>query len=146
MRRSLKVINEILVELFNDILTIEELSVSSIGQGDLSITEVHTIDAIGLKEPKSMSFVANKLKITVGTLTTSINRLVKKGYVLRQKHKDDKRIVLITLTDKGKEVYKGHQAFHLEMVTKLTQDLKIHEDDILIKSLENLRDFFKQSF
>ncbi|WDV45513.1 transcriptional regulator [Clostridiaceae bacterium M8S5] len=143
MNKQHSIINDILVELFNDILNIEEISVNSIGYGDLSITEIHTIDAVGIEEPKTMTTIANKLKITVGTLSISINRLVKKGYALRKRFEEDKRVVLVSLTEKGREVFNDHKLFHNKMIEKLTSDLKIHEDKILIKSLENLREFFK---
>lgn len=143
MDKQKRIINDILIEIFNDILNIEELSVNSVGFGDLSITEVHTIDAIGIKDALPMTAIAKKLKITVGTLTTSINRLTKKGYVQRERFKEDKRVVLVSLTEKGKEVYGDHNSFHEDMVHRLTKDLKIHEDEILIKSLGNLREFFK---
>ena len=42
----------------------------------VSVNEAHTVDAIGLYVPKTMSAVAEKLEITMGTLTVAINHLV----------------------------------------------------------------------
>ena len=44
--------------------------------------------------------VANKLNVTVGTLTVAVNALVKKGYVVRLKSETDRRIVILGLTKK----------------------------------------------
>ena len=85
MNKSTITINELLVQLFNDILQIEEKSLKEGIISDLSITEIHTIEAIGMYAEKSMSEVAQILKITVGTLTTAINKLIKKGYVERKR-------------------------------------------------------------
>ena len=96
------VLNNLLVKLFNDILRIEEKSLKKSEElSDLSVTEIHTIDVIGEKEERTMSEIANDLSITVGTLTTAINKLIKKGYVERRRIEEDRRIVLVKLTEKG---------------------------------------------
>ena len=63
-----------------------------------------------------MSTVAKKMSVTVGTLTTAINNLVKKGYVSRIRSAEDKRVVLLSLTEKGRKVYRRHAAYHKKMV------------------------------
>ncbi|MBS6042434.1 MAG: MarR family transcriptional regulator, partial [Clostridium baratii] len=84
MDRNKKILNELLVEIFNDILQIEERALKQGVINDLSVTEIHTIEAIGMYTERTMSEVAQDLKITVGTLTTAINKLIKKGYVERK--------------------------------------------------------------
>jgi len=138
-----KVANDMLVEIFNDILNIEENAMQYMGYKDVTMTEVHTIDAIGKNDPKTMGKVAEKLEITVGTLTTAINKLVKKGYVERNRNENDRRIVLIELTDMGKIVFDAHEEFHREMVENLLKDVNLTDDCELIRAMANLRDFFK---
>lgn len=101
MSNPMKLINDILVDLFKNILDIEEQALKDRGIIDLSMNEMHTLEAIGYEDVKTMSETAGNLKITLGTLTTSVNRLVKKGYVQRLQDEKDRRIVLIKLTDKG---------------------------------------------
>lgn len=139
------VLNQILVELFRNILNIEEKELKRMGCL-LSMTEMHTIEQIGLGKPQSMSMVAKKLDITIGTLTTSINRLVKKEYVERNKNQQDRRIVEIKLTNKGKEAYLMHAGFHEGMVAGVMEDLKIQDDKPLIKALENLNLYFTKKY
>ncbi len=95
-------INTLLVDIFNSVLKIEEKALWEGPFKDVSITEVHTIEAIGLHEKRTMSEVANKLNITLGTLTTAINNLARKDYVERNRDEVDKRVVLISLTKKGR--------------------------------------------
>jgi len=146
MSNPTKIINSILVDLFKHILDIEEKSLRSRGITDLSMNEMHTIEAIGYEDIKSMTETAEILRITVGTLTTSVNRLVKKGYVERLRDESDRRIVLIKLTENGKEVFKIHEQFHIEMVEKLLEDLNLEEDTALIGSLEKLKHFFDEKY
>lgn len=141
-----KLINSILTELFRDILEIEEQALLERGVTDLSMNEMHTIEAIGYDSIKSMSETAEILKITLGTLTTSVTRLVKKGYVERLRDDSDRRIVLIRLTEKGRIVHKIHEDFHMEMVEKMLSDLNIDQDIALLGSLQKLKDFFDSSY
>lgn len=62
---------------------------------------MHIIEAIGLGEGNNMSTIAKKLNITVGSLTTSMNSLVKKRYTERIRSEEDRRVVYIRLTEKG---------------------------------------------
>lgn len=143
MGESIRVVNELLVELYNDILLIEGHSFKQADFNDLTITEVHTIEAIGLEAGKSMSEVASELKITVGTLTTAVNNLVKKGYVERKRSETDRRVVTVVLTHNGRIVYRVHNRFHHEMVRTTINGLNEEEEKVLIQALSKLNVFFK---
>ena len=146
MNKSTITINELLVQLFNDILQIEEKSLKEGIISDLSITEIHTIEAIGMYAEKSMSEVAQILKITVGTLTTAINKLIKKEYVERKRIEEDRRVVLVKLTKKGKLAYRIHEKFHHDMVNTAIDVLSEEEEEVLISSLDKINKFFKEKY
>ena len=146
MSKTISVVNELLVDIFNDILVIEQRALSDGEFKDLSITEMHTIDAIGMYEARTMSEVAADLKITVGTLTSAINNLVKKGYVERKRIEQDRRVVLIQLTKRGKLAYRIHDKFHSDMVKETIQGLSESEEQVLVGSLEQLNNFFKSKY
>ncbi len=146
MEETLAVINKLLVEVFNDILLIEESALKSGQFNDVSVTEMHTIEEIGMYEPKSMSEIAKKLKITVGTLTVAINNLVKKGYCERYRSENDRRVVKVGLTKKGRLLYRVHEKFHTDMVKTAIANLSAEEDIALRKALENLSEFLKENY
>lgn len=92
---------------------------------------------------KTTSEVAKELSITVGTLTIAINRLVKKEYVERIRSEDDRRVVKLALTKKGKLLYRVHQHFHREMVKGVLSQMSTDEEQALLKALKNLHDFLQ---
>lgn len=143
---SREVINEIVVELFNNIMMIEEKAVRMRGISNLTMSEIHAIDAIGIGDGKMMSEVAEQLHITMGTLTSTMTKLEKKGYAKRTKDPTDRRVVLASLTRKGELAYKIHKNFHDEMVDRVILDLNLHEDKVLIKSLRNINEFFLKEY
>ena len=93
-----------------------------------------------------MSEVAQDLNITVGTLTTAINKLIKKEYVERKRIEEDRRVVLIQLTKKGKLAYRIHEKFHKDMIVETIDGLSEDEEEVLIMSLEKLNKFFKDKY
>ena len=141
-----RIINELLVTLFNDILEIEEKALKQGELNDLSVTEIHTIEAIGMYKARTMTEVANDLGITVGTLTTAITKLVKKGYVERTRGEEDRRAVMIALTRKGKLAHRIHDKFHQEMINETISGLSEEEEEVLVKSLDKINKFFMEKY
>jgi DNA-binding MarR family transcriptional regulator len=138
-----KSINKILVSLFNNVLKIEEDCICSDEHVDLSINEMHVIDSIGLNRERTMSDTAKDLQITSGTLTTTINNLVKKGYVFRTRSEDDRRLVYIRLSPKGVHAYKSHEKFHDDFVFRAIEYLNEEKQLLLIDVLSDIDDYFK---
>lgn len=141
-----KVLNDLLVKLFNDILKIEEKSLREGDFSDLSVTEMHIIEAIGRNVEKTMSEVAGVLNVTVGTLTTAINRLIRKGYVERKRIEEDRRVVLIKLTEKGDLAFINHEKFHNDMIQGILEDLSEEHEGIFIDSLKKVTYFFESKY
>ncbi|MDO4308037.1 MAG: MarR family transcriptional regulator [Eubacteriales bacterium] len=136
-------INDILVNLFNEILDIEEKALISGEYKDISVNDMHVIEAIGIRDPRNMSAVSRDLSVTVGTLTIAVNSLVKKGYVKRVRSEEDRRVVLISLTDKGERAYYHHRNFHDKMVLAVLKDLNERETEALTRALVKLQSFFR---
>lgn len=137
-------LNEVLVKLFRDINTIEERAIRTEEYRDMTANDMHVIEAIGTGEPKNMTTVAKLLSVTTGTLTISMNSLVKKGYVQRVRSEEDRRVVLVSLTEKGKRAFAHHKRFHDEMIRQVLKGLDGQEQEILRKALLNLMDFFEK--
>ena len=146
MEKRAERLNSLLVQLFNDILHIEEKVLKSSEIKYLSITEIHTIDAIGTQGNRTMGEIAHDLRITVGTLTSAINRLIKKGYAERSRTEEDRRVVLVSLTEKGKHAYKIHADFHKEMVQATLNSYNDEEQEVLCDVIEKINIFFEDKY
>lgn len=143
MAKAREVLDELLVNVFNRINTIEGITLKKRGV-KLSITEIHILDAIAKCEEATMSNVAKKLLVTVGSLTIAVDTLVNKGLVVRGSSENDRRKVILILTDKATEPLKVHSEFHDEMITKVISDMNLTDDSELINSLENLMVYFRE--
>ena len=139
---SYETLNETLVNLFRDVLEIEQKALATSEFQDLTNNDLHVIEAIGMDQPKNMSSIAKVLSVTVGTLTIAMNSLVKKGYVKRTRGKEDRRVVYISLSEKGKGAYQHHERFHRHMIDEILRDLTAEETEALMKSLTKLDQWF----
>lgn len=137
-------VNELLVETFNSILRVEENVVRNRLTEGLTISEVHAIHAIGLQGASPMNVIAARLEVTLATCTTSVGKLVDKGFAERMRSKADRRQVLVSLTKEGRQVYRVHELFHKEMVDAAFADLTEEEEDVLVRALTKVKAFFEE--
>lgn len=145
LQKAERLINDLLVDSFNKITAIEKDALKKGPLNDLTINELHAIEAIGL-EGGTMTETAKKLNVTVGTLTTMVNHLVKKEYVERVSNEEDRRIVKLMLTRKGKLGYRLHDRFHYVMIKNMLADINESEYEILIRALGALDRFIKETY
>ena len=136
-------LNELLVDLFNHVMDTEAKAVITEEFKDISNNDMHIIEAIGIREPRNVSQIAKSMNVTVGTLTVNMNSLEKKGYIVRERSTADKRVVFVTLTEKGKKAFFHHRDFHKAMIRAAVKDLDQEEMNALMNCLMKLNEFFK---
>ena len=139
-----KAINDSLVRIYSGIMWIEENELRKSKFNDLTMREMHAIHAISMYDHKSASEVAKELHLTPGTLTAMVDRLVRKGYVNRLRSEDDRRVIRLGLTKKGRVIYRAHEAFHNMMVRSFLKDLDATEIRTIEKALWNLEQFLRE--
>lgn len=137
-------LNRLLVSLFGNVMDTESKAVITEEFKDISNNDMHIIEAIGIEEPRRMSDIAKRLHVTMGTLTTNMNSLEHKKYIVRQRSTEDKRVVLVTLTEKGRMAFFHHRDFHKQMIREIVKDLREDEMEVLIRCLQNLDQFFRK--
>lgn len=143
MKSSKRGINEMLVNLFNHVMDVENTAIITEEFRDITNNDMHIIEAVGIGEPRNMSTIAKQLSVTVGTLTTNMNGLEKKGYIIRERSVEDKRVVYITLTERGRKAFFHHRDFHKNMIQAVVKGLDDEEKRLLYKCLQKLNDYFE---
>ena len=130
-----------LVSIFEKVLVAEEKSLQKDYFKNLSLAEMHTLDAIGPYGSRTMTETAQILDITVGTLTVAVDRLVKKGYVERCRDEKDRRVVRISLTREGKLAARMHGKFHKVLAKHILEPYDEHEQDMLLGLVTDVEDY-----
>ena len=139
-------LNEILVHLFQDLMDIEGRCLITEEFSDMTNNDMHIVEAIGLGEAKRSSEVAKLMSVTTGTLTRAVDGLVEHGYLARTRSDKDKRVVYLTLTERGKAAYEHHKRFHENMVANVKANLSEEELAILIRALNHLNEYFRSAY
>lgn len=71
---------------------------------ELSSAQVHAIIALALEgAPLSMSALAQRTDTTLPAATGIVDRLERDGFIERLRDDQDRRLVLVNLTDKGRD-------------------------------------------
>lgn len=146
MKKEYSEINNFLVNVFNAILRTEEASLKTGALKNLSMREMHVIEAVcnaAQNQRNSAAEIANSQNITAGTLTTTISTLERKGFVQRSQDLKDRRVVRIFPTEKGEKANEIHQKFHHEMVSSIMAALSGEELCTFVKGLGAVQSFFE---
>ncbi|WP_148886997.1 MarR family winged helix-turn-helix transcriptional regulator [Streptococcus sp. Marseille-P6264] len=139
-----QLVNDYLTSIFNNVLVIEESSLRGSQFKDVSIKEMHTIDVIGSMPNATPSDISKELLVTLGTVTTSLNNLERKGYIERRRSSIDRRVVHLSLTKKGRLLYRLHKRFHNRMVMQVVEGMSSEEKNAMQKGLQNLYNFLEE--
>lgn len=112
---------------------------------DLTVIDIKTIIAIG-KEMKIMSKIAECLDVTSGTLTTTIDRLIAKGFVERIRDLDDRRHVFVKLSAEGEKVYEAAEEVKKNIIERIFGVLTSEERKVTIEILKKVNAQFSELF
>jgi DNA-binding MarR family transcriptional regulator len=135
MINSLDDLNHELFTFFNGFSSWEN---SVIKTSDLTVSEAHAIEILGTYGQMKMKNLAQYLGVTTGTTTVTVDRLEKKDYARRESVKEDRRVHLITLTEKGQHAFAEHHQYHSNLTEQILAVLSNEENEQLIKILKKI--------
>ena len=146
MENFCRQLNDVLVGTYRSISRLEASLIEKKSGLNLSISEVHLIEAIGRGPAQgcTISGIAQELAVTLSSVTVAVNKLVRKGYAVKQRDKADGRQVLVSLTRKGQKVDRIHQRFHLRLAKAVAAQLNDQEKATLVSGIGKLNTFFRQ--
>jgi len=106
--------------------------------GDLSEKEFMLINYVGQKQSTKMSDLANSLSAPLSTVTSIVDKLVKKKFLDRYHSNDDRRVVFVTLASNGKQAFQTFMAQKQEIAKNVLSHFKSLDQENLIKYLEKI--------
>ena len=138
-------LNDFFVSCFNQILRVEESELESIANSKMTMKEIHFIEAVFKTKEKGENYsttIANRLNVTLGTLTTNFMRLERKGCLTKRRCNHDKRVFYIEPTPLAEFINKKHQEFHNKMIDDVLEAIPVKQADCLVGALKALNKFF----
>ncbi len=123
---DVKELSKTIIEFYEKLSTWEEGVVKDSG---LTTAQNHTIEIVGHEGAIKMKQLADKLGVTTGTLTVSVDRLEQKELLRRVPHESDRRSFLIELTEKGQKVFKMHHNHHISLTREMMTDFSEEDQE-----------------
>lgn len=136
-------LNQMLVETFNHILVLQEAFINQHTEASVTMNEVHLIEAIERFGSPTMAQVSQYMMVTPGTLSTSIKRMEKKGYVTRRQNKIDRRVFHLAITAKANQILTIHKEFHQRMIDGIVTNPEVDLQSVS-QTLRALLAFFEE--
>jgi MarR family transcriptional regulator, 2-MHQ and catechol-resistance regulon repressor len=79
----------------------------SIKDTGLGLTDFAALEALLHKGPLSITEIQSKVPLALGSMTAAVDRLEKKGLILRTPSPEDRRAKILKLSPKGRSVVKA---------------------------------------
>ena len=79
---------------------------------------------------KSMAYLANRFFVTQSAITASVDKLEEMGLVKRVRDVEDRRKILVEITEKGLETFNKGIEIYKQLVDEVTKDLR--EDEVVL--------------
>ncbi|TVM15174.1 MarR family transcriptional regulator [Oceanidesulfovibrio indonesiensis] len=128
-------LSRVIVEFYEKLSSWEHSVVRDQG---MTLPQMHTLEILGVNQPLRMKELAQKMGVTTGTLTVQVDRLERAGMVRRRPHQEDRRSILVELTDTGRELFTEHHGLHEQLTRDITAGLTDEERDQLVDLLGRL--------
>ena len=77
--------------------------------------EIHTLQAIGQHPKINITALADHMGVTKGAVSQMVAKLVKKGMVRKIYAEDNKKEVIMELTNLGWIGFRNHEKFHIDV-------------------------------
>lgn len=86
----------------------------------------------------NVSYLSEKLDVRPSAITVMTDRLVQRGYIERQHDEQDRRAVLLKVTELGSQVYQEAGKRAREVLKYYLSDFSEEDMEVLIRITENI--------
>lgn len=125
-------------QLFHQLLNIFEFKKSyQLKSSGLNYLQLHVLERVYKEEGLRTLDISRQMDISPSTLIGVLDELESKELIMRDRQKDDKRVVLVTATEKGKHKVLQHikedEVFLRNLISCLNEEESVQLSDLLLK-------------
>ncbi|RHW31102.1 MarR family transcriptional regulator [Oceanobacillus profundus] len=104
----------------------------------LNLTDFAVLELLFHRGKQPMQKIGDKILMTSGSITYIVNKLEKKGYLVREASPNDRRVTYASISDQGKELLNSIFPAHWEKLKTIMNGLNDEEKDTAIELLKKL--------
>lgn len=137
-----KKFNGIIVEVYHNLLLMEETK-RKYSRASFSFRDRNALTYLGrFEEGRTISDVANYLRISRPSATVLIKKLDKYGFVSKHSEPGNERNTIVSLTKKGKLFAAFQQRYRRRLTAAVCDGLSDEECEALYKGICRMNEFF----
>lgn len=106
----------------------------------VSMSQLHVMSMLERHGDMTMSRLADMIDISLSNATGLIDRMEERGFVVRARVPDDRRVVLVTLTDAGRKLLDDIEVLRAETLRIVLDRLEPDQLDGIARASADLRD------
>lgn len=134
-----EILRELLRVLVRNLGILEKSDASCYG---VTITQCHAIVEIGRSKKISLGNLADLLCVDKSTMSRTVNNLVEADLVVRELDADNRRYVIIQLTEKGRNVFINIEESMRRYYKSIFESIPENKRSQVIESLKLLTEAF----
>ena len=137
-------LNRLLVQTYHSVGRIEESMLYRLSAGRLGLTEMHAMSRIGpyIGGESTISELSREMDITPPSVTVMIQRLEKKGYVVKQRSARDGRQVRVRLTEEGRKAVIAYRWYSRKVVNAVRSNIEPEDFAVMLRSFRRVNEYF----
>jgi len=115
-------------------------------EDNLSHQAIRILQIISRETETTIGKVASELGLSHNTASEHVKRLIQKRFVIKERNKQDERVVNLTLTTEGKEALTKHTLLDEEKLKMLESQFSKEEQQLIEKAFSLLAKESKYAF
>jgi MarR family 2-MHQ and catechol resistance regulon transcriptional repressor len=124
--------------LFRATNMIQKVILEDVAQYGLNPSEFGALEVLYHKGPQSVQTICDKVLIASSSMSYVIENLIKKDYITKVKHSEDKRVHMVHLTDNGRSLMDLIYPKHVDKLRNVIGILESEEETILQNLLKKI--------
>ncbi|MBU1487172.1 TolC family protein, partial [bacterium] len=105
---------------------------------EITIAQIRTLHVLMENDNCTMGELSDRASVTLGTMTNTVNRLVRNKLVKRTRSAKDRRLVQVRLTETGKAIIEEHQQRCKEQLAEAIQRLEEEDQERLLTAFSDI--------
>jgi DNA-binding MarR family transcriptional regulator len=89
----------------------------------LSANQASILSHLDTVEPTALAELASHMGVTPSTMSIAVDRLVRQGYITRDRSPDDRRVRALRLTEAGERIKRSQKVLDPPLVTAMLERL-----------------------
>ncbi|EEL51294.1 MULTISPECIES: MarR family winged helix-turn-helix transcriptional regulator [Bacillus cereus group] len=115
-------------------------------EDNLSHQAIRILQIISRETETTIGNIASELGLSHNTASEHVKRLIQKGFVIKERNKQDERVVNLALTTEGKEALAKHTLLDEEKLKVLESQFSKEEQQLIEKAFSLLAKESKYAF